>query len=177
MTIFDYELATFIPTRSIGSFNATVTIEESGRDEIEITQHPVQQGATITDHSFVKPSTLTLSVMWDASTAPLNETYSKLIELQRTRETIDVVTGKRIYKNMLIRAISQTTDATTENALKINLELQEIIITALEVTSVPERAKQANPAKTGKIQNTGTKSVQAASAQRKRSALLALVRG
>ena len=172
MTIFDYELATFIPTRSIGSFNATVTIEESGRDEIEITQHPVQQGATISDHSFVKPSTLTLSVMWDASTAPLNETYAKLIELQRAREPIDVVTGKRIYKNMLIRAISQTTDATTENALKINLELQEIIITALKVTSV-----QANPAKTGNIQNTGTKSVQAASAQRKRSALLALVRG
>jgi hypothetical protein len=177
MSIFDYELATFIPKRAIGSFNATVTIEESGRDEIEITQHPVQNGASISDHSFIKPSALALSVMWDASTAPLNEIYLKLIKLQRTREPMDVVTGKRIYKNMLIRAISQTTDATTENALKINLELQEVIITYLEVTSVPDRKKQATPAKTGQTQNTGTKSASTASAPRKRSALFALTRG
>lgn len=175
MSILDYEIATFLPKRAIGPFNAPVTIEEAGRDELEITQHPVQQGASITDHSFVKPASLSLSLLWGNQDAPLSETYKNLLELQSQREPFDVVTGKRIYKNMMMKSLGQTTDATTENVLKVSMELQEIIITSLEVTTVPERKKQANPAKTGATQNAGNKSAQTASPQRKRSALAILV--
>ena len=41
--------------RSIGGIIPDVTIEEVHTDEIELTQHPVQQGAAITDHKFKKP--------------------------------------------------------------------------------------------------------------------------
>ena len=89
------EKASFMPRRAIGGFTATVTIEEVAVDELVITEHPVQQGAEITDHAYNKPSEVTLSVMWSEEDAPLAETYQKLLELQSSREPFDLVTGKR----------------------------------------------------------------------------------
>lgn len=55
------------PRRSIGSIVATVTIEEKHHDELEITEHPVEQGANIADHAFKRPNELTLRVAWSNS--------------------------------------------------------------------------------------------------------------
>lgn len=175
MSIFEnVSQATFFPRRSIGPFTASITIEEVASDELEITQHPVQQGASITDHAFVKPATLSVKVMWNDDDAPLAETYQKLLTLQASREPFDIITGKRIYTNMLFKSLGLTTDAMTENVLSINADFVEIFITALEVVSVPPRAKQKNPGKTGATQNAGTKSAQPEAGAKKRSALRAL---
>ena len=174
MSLFDtnYDVAGFIPRRAIGPFNATVTIEEVATDELEITQHPVQQGAAITDHAFNKPATVNIKVIWSDDNAPLAETYANLLALQSSREPFDVVTGKRQYKNMLIKSLGQTNDVQTENILSINMQLQEIFITAVEVTSVPERSRQRNPGRTGATENAGQRSAQ--ETPRKRSAVAAL---
>lgn len=174
MSLFDqnFDVASFFPRRVVGPFTATVTLEEVGTDELEITQHPVQQGASITDHAFVKPSTLNLKLMWNADDAPLSETYQNLLDLQASREPFMVVTGKRSYTNMLIKSLGQTTDVQTENVLSISLQLQEIILTAVEVTTVPPRKNQKDAGKTGATENAGKK--QAQETPRKRSALAAL---
>ena len=152
------ESASFMPKRAIGSFTATVTIEESAIDELEVTQHPVQQGAEITDHAFKKPTEVTVTILQaENEDETLAEIYSRVLELQEKREPLDVVTGKRAYKNMLIRSLRQTTDAHTEHALSLTFTLQEIIITALEVVTVPERSKQKNPGKTDATKNAGKK--------------------
>ena len=162
--------ASFLPRRAIGSFTATVTIEEVAVDDLVITEHPVQQGAEITDHAYNKPAEVTLSVMWSDEDAPLSETYQKLRDLQSSREPFDLVTGKREYKNMLISSLRNTTDAQTENVLSISLSLREIFITSVEAVSVststagaasvPERGKQENPGKTGATQRAGRRRVQ-----------------
>lgn len=175
MSLFDSDFAdvvNFLPKRAIGPFSATVTLEEVGTDELEITQHPVQQGASITDHAYNKPATVNLKVMWNDDDAPLAETYFNLRTLQSSRVPFDVVTGKRTYKNMLIKSLGQTNDVQTENILSISMQLQEIFITSVEVTSVPDRPKQKNPGKTGATDNAGQKSAQ--ETPRKRSALAAL---
>ena len=165
--------ATIIPRRSIGPFTATVTLEEIASDDLEITQHPVQQGATITDHAYLKPATVSIKIMFNAADAPLAETYAKLRQLQASREPFDVVTGKRAYKNMLFKSLGQTNDAQTENVLSISAELQEIFIVQVETTTVPPRKQQANPGKTGATENAGQKSAQPAP-ERNRSALRTL---
>jgi len=165
--------ATIIPRRSIGPFTATVTLEEVASDDLEITQHPVQQGATVTDHAYLKPATVSIKIMFNADDAPLTETYSKLRQLQASREPFDVVTGKRAYKNMLFKSLGQTNDAQTENVLSISAELQEIFIVQVESTTVPPRRQQANPGKTGATENAGQKSAQPAP-ERNRSALRTL---
>lgn len=152
------ETANFMPKRAIGSFTATVTIEEAAIDELEVTQHPVQQGAEITDHAFKKPVEVTITVLQaENEDEPLSEIYQRIVEMQEKREPLDVVTGKRAYKNMLITSLRQTTDAHTEFALSLTFTLREIIITALEVVTVPERSKQKDPGKTDATKNAGKK--------------------
>ena len=160
MSILTETTAFFFPKRSIGGFSATVTIEEISVDELEITQHPVQQGASITDHAYKKPSTLTMSVMFDGFLTPLSETYQNFLDFQETLEPFDVVTPKRSYSNMLIKSMVQTTDVDTENVLSLQLELQEIIIVSIVTTTVPERSQQSNAGATGATERAGQKNVQ-----------------
>jgi hypothetical protein len=154
------EPVTIRPVRSIDAFTAYVVLDETGTDELEITEHPVQEGAVVADHAYLKPTTLGMRVVFGDDLQPLEETYAQLLDLQALREPIDVVTGKRIYRSMLIRSLACTTDPTTENILAVSLALKEIIIVQVEVSSVPPRAKQAQPAKTGGTQNAGAKSAQ-----------------
>lgn len=175
MSLFEPPIpATIVPRRSIGPFNATLTIEEVASDDLEITQHPVQQGAAITDHAYLKPATVAVKVVFNDEDASLAETYAKLLQLQGSREPIDVVTGKRAYKNMLIKSLGQTNDLMTENVLSISMQLQEILLTSVEVVTVPERSKQANPGKTGATEKAGQKKAQPVTEPKKRSALRAL---
>lgn len=181
MSIFQAPtLATFYPRRAIGPFSATVVVDEHSEDTLEITKHPVQQGADITDHAFVNPSKLNITAMWSDDDAPLAETYQNLLDLQASREPFDVVTGKRAYQNMLFTSLSVTTDSNTENILSISAEFTEIIVTALSIIStkgiaVPTRNKQKNAGKTGATQNAGKKNAtEETQPAKKRSALRAL---
>jgi len=152
-------------------------MEEVSNDDLEITKHPIQLGASVTDHAFKQPVTVTLNVMFSADDAPLHETYGKLLDLQAQRTPFGVVTGKRVLKNMLIKTLSQTTDAATETVLAIKLDLQEIIIVSLSIVGVPERSRQANPGVTGATERAGRKSPVQATEPRSRSALSTLFGG
>ena len=154
------EFASIRTTRSIGLFTAMVVIEEIGSDELEITQHPVQQGANITDNAYSKPATVDIKFLFNASVQPLRETYQQLLDLMNSREPFDVVTGKRVYKNMLIKSLRQDTAKETENILSLSASLQQIIIVDVQVTSVPPRSRQANAGKTGATENAGQKNAQ-----------------
>lgn len=177
MSIFNpTQTTTIIPKRMIGSFTAFLTIEETASDDLEITQHPVQQGATITDHAYMKPASLQVRIMFDSSTGTLPEIYEKLRKLQSQAIPFDVVTGKRAYKNMLLKSLGQTTDAQTENVLSISCEFQEIFIVQIETTSVPARAVQRRPGTTGATENAGQKAATPAP-EKQRSALNTLFGG
>jgi len=167
----------FRPRRKIGAFTATVTLEEIATDELEITSHPVQNGANISDNAYVKPATLAMRCMWSEADAgmPLDELYTKLRELQASRIPFDVVTGKRIYKNMLMKSLGETTDKATNNILNISMTLQEILIVDVVTTRVPVRSKQRDAGRTGATEPTGKKTAQ--SETRKKSVLLELAGG
>jgi hypothetical protein len=102
----------------------------------------------------------------DGDSVP-KETYEKLLELQKSREPFNIITGKREYENMLIQSISVTTDADTENALMVTLDCREVIIAETETTQVPP-SRQAQAAKTQKTQQGGTKQTQASGADEKK---------
>ena len=183
------ETAVFLPKRAIGEFTATVTVEESTEHALEITEHPVEQGAEITDHAYKRATSARLHVMWNDDDAPLSETLQKLKDMQESRIPFDVITGKEALKNMLIKSMSVSTNNATENALDVTLELSEVNIVSVETVSVPEKSKQANPEKTQATQKAGKKQAKntaptsdsaqgsasgAAQSARRRSALAAL---
>lgn len=148
----------FGKNRKIGEITVNVVINENTNDTLTITKQPVQQGASITDHSYKEPTTFSTAIyMSDNLTTSLSEVYQSLLDLQNSREPFDVVTPKRVYKSMLMSALSMTTDKNTENILAINASFQEVIIVSISTTTVP-RIQQKNAAVTGKTENAGKKS-------------------
>jgi len=161
MSIFtQIENVSFLPKRAIGQFQARVTVEEIADDSLEITQHPIEQGASITDHAYVKPAMLRIEDIFTDFQGPLAEQYSNLLKLQAQREPIKVITGKRTYNNMLIKSLTQINDVNNENILRVRFLLQEVNIVSFQTISVAQRSDQANPGETSAIENSGQKSLQ-----------------
>ncbi|MDE9474206.1 hypothetical protein KKJ12_15050 [Xenorhabdus bovienii] len=168
-------------TRKIEMIVPSVVISEKHMDATEITEHPVQRGAAISDHAYDKPSEVTMEIgfagggslidgfdtskikLFDLDTGATlgkspKEVYEQLLKLKASKEPFDVTTGKRQYKNMLIRAIEVTTDKTSENVLMVTLTLREVIIVETQtapVTAPPERMKY--PLDTSPAIDKGTK--------------------
>lgn len=155
-------MASIIPKngRLIGTIIPDLIIEESTTDSIEITSHPVQQGAAISDHKYRKPISLKLTMLQGGDTqGELSDKYKAILDLQNGTALFDVTTPKRLYKNMQIKSLAVNTDSKTENILSVTAELQEVIIVNVVVTGVPPRAHHKKPAKTGATENAGTKQV------------------
>lgn len=155
--------------RAIGQIYADVTVEESHRDEVIITQHPVEGGGVITDHAFKRPAELEIRCGFSNSSAGyvgyVQEQYRALLALQLARQPFTVYTGKRRYRNMIIRGIAVATDGHSENILMATVALQEIIIVSTQTTggqqtsntaSPGSNGDQANPASTGSVTNGGS---------------------
>lgn len=144
--------ALFTPVRSIGTIIPDVTIEEVHRDELEITQHPVERGSPITDHSFMRPLELSVRVGWSNSgrgPSYITDVYSALQDLQQSGQPFSVTTGKRSYDNMLIASLIQTTNAQTgDYALIVQALLREVILVDTQAATVPASSV---PSKTGDI--------------------------
>lgn len=148
----------FGKNRKIGSITVNVVVNESTSDDLTITKQPVQQGASITDHAYKEPTTLGMQVYFsDNIFLSLSKIYQDLLDLQNSRVPFDVLTPKRIYRNMLISSLKQTTDKSTENCLSLGISFQEVILVSVSTTTVP-RARQRNAAVTGATQNAGKKS-------------------
>lgn len=149
---------TNVSKRSIGPFNGYVCMTEDSTDVLEITQHPVQRGASITDHAYLQPATVSIRFIYTPNlTTPLDQTYQQLLDLQASREPFTIVTGKRVYKDMLFKSMGVTTDVTKENILSVIGDFQQVILVDIEETNVPARSKQKIPQKTDMTENKGDK--------------------
>ncbi|WP_312740906.1 phage baseplate protein [Cedecea neteri] len=166
-----------LQSRKIGVMVPDVVVSEKHSDTLEITEHPVEVGAAINDHAYKRPSEVTMECGFAGGGSlldvfdtrdigfgtPLNgmspkEVYKALLDTQERRELLDVVTGKRTYNNMLIRAIEVTTDKTSENVLNCTLTLREVILSNTTAITVADKSNMQLGADTSAVQNTGTKS-------------------
>lgn len=180
---------------------ARATLREVHRDTLEITDHPIEQGAAISDHAFKRPAEVVIECGWSntpslpggirgAATALLGNrlpivgkalavldtvgtvrtllngsgvdqvraVYQQLLELQASRIPFDIYTGKRVYKNMLFRELTTTTDMATENSLLITATCRQVILVATRTVTLPiNTSAQAAPAKTTPTASLGQK--------------------
>ena len=163
--ILDDAVAIMIaPRRVIGTIIPDVTIEEVARDATFITQHPVEQGASISDHAFMMPVELEMQLGWSDSVAGfvgyVDLVYQELLALQQIRQPFTIYTPSRVYPNMLVAGLERTTNEQTPNALMLRALFREVIIVSTETTSTGNsRSTQAIPSKTTSTVSAGTKQV------------------
>ncbi|MBS9424531.1 phage baseplate protein [Photorhabdus caribbeanensis] len=164
--------------RKIGVIVPSVVISETHTDVSNITDHPVQQGVTFSDHAYDNPSEVRMDLgfagggslldiidttkVFDISTGlslgtSPRDIYQQLLDLRASHKPFDVVTGKRLYKNMLIKDISVTTDKTSENVLSVVLNLREIVIVETSPNKAAPADNMKNPEDTAPVVNMGAK--------------------
>jgi hypothetical protein len=162
-----------VPQRSIGGIVATVTVREDHNDQMIITQHPVEQGASISDHAFKQPAEVLLEVGWSLSdgvttdiTATLPGVYAQLLNLQAQRNPFTLFTGKRMYTNMLIASLRTYTDQERETSFVAQVLCREVILVSTQAVSnvpasttvqqVPQSTTNVIPQGTQQAQPTGS---------------------
>jgi hypothetical protein len=157
----------FVPKgRSIGGIIAQVTISEQERDELTITEHPVEQGAPISDHAYARPSEVTIRAGWSAAkagdlSANGNGVYGLLLSWQTALKPFDLHTGKRTYSNMLIQTLTVTTDNHSEFALMADIVCRQVIIVSTQTKQAaisPDTKSQSDPSSNATSKDNGTKS-------------------
>lgn len=122
------------------TFFFDAVMEEIHTSRLTITQHPVQSGASLTDHAFLEPRELTLEVRMSdvmgslvtgqyASDASKSvSAYRKFCELQEARSPLVIQTRLKRYENMLLESITAPDTKETKYGLKCTLKFREVIL-------------------------------------------------
>lgn len=143
---------------TIGGYFFDAVFSTGHSTHLNITSHPVQLGANISDHAYMEPARITVDLgMSDAhlslvsgqfSTAASRSkaAYEALVKLQSDRKPFTVVTRLSSYDNILLEDLSSTEDNKSYNGLRATATLRQIIM-----VSVPTLNKiSARPQTTGK---------------------------
>ena len=121
---------------SIGGMIFDAWLQLNHNTSLTITQHPVETGAAITDHSYNNPRRFSFNLgqsdvgtaQTNVSTVPAVNKYQELVSLQQARTPLQLVSKYGIFTNVLIESIDVADDYTTKTVLKATVNLQEIII-------------------------------------------------
>ena len=128
--------------------------------KLTITDHPVEEGANITDHAFVEPKAVSIEIgMSDVCSSfvdgQFTQRYSRSVsafdtleKLQADRVPIEIHTKLATYKNMMIETITAPDDYLTRNNLRATVFFREIIVVSTKTAALPDRTS-AMPQKTG----------------------------
>jgi hypothetical protein len=131
-------------------------ISEEPSLESEITEYPVESGATITDHVRNLPQTLDLEFKVSdtpigqaasartAGAIPSSEARQFLETLRASRRTFTVITPRRTYESMVFRSLSFPRDGATGDALVGRASLQQLEIVNVRRVAVELQQKRKN---------------------------------
>lgn len=159
----------------IGALEIQTTVEAIHTDRLTKTKHPIESGASITDHAYKEPAEVTIRCGWsNASLKALlgivtglfrggtmsksdyvSGIYSQLLKLQEAREPIAITTPLRQYDNMLITMLQATRDPKTSQVLSVLATCEEILIVSTQSATLPPKESQAEPASTAEVQDVG----------------------
>lgn len=141
----------FAKTR-IGNIFIDATLSETHETSSTVTNFPIEDGSFISDYVINNPETLTISVL--VTDTPLNilsgfnrsiTSYNELIRLQKNKELLTVVTGIKVYTNMIMTSISVPRDAQTGKSLTFNINFQKLILDNSTTTYLNENDPFAKP--------------------------------
>lgn len=170
------DLLNLFPKNKLGSIEIAATLRERYVDTLQLTQHPVEKNAPITDHAFKRPKEVVLECAWSNSSLEalgslvvavfsgnlsaadyVGSIYSQLVALQEALTLFDIVTSKRQYQNMQIVDLRVDVDQQTSSVLKCVAACREVIVVETVVATMPPKENQATPQSTASTENMGTK--------------------
>lgn len=143
-------------------FDGFITVTHN--KQLEITQNPVETGASVVDHAYVKPATVTMKIIVSDVHASLVEgqfsdswsravsAWNVLKQLQEDRIPVSVLTKLELYENMLIQNLQATDEANTYTTLSADVTLQEIPIARVRTVKISSADQATIKTEMGKIE-------------------------
>lgn len=136
--------------------------------ELEVTENPVETGTAIADHSYVKPTEVTMQVImsdvhqslvpgqftggWSRSVTA----YKILKEIQTKRIPIAVLCRLGLFENMVIRRLQANDTADTYQALSATVTLVELPIARVKTVEISLASQTTINTEMGKLQAVDT---------------------
>lgn len=136
--------------------------------ELEVTENPVETGTAIADHSYVKPTEVTMQVImsdvhqslvpgqfaggWSRSVTA----YKILKEIQTKRIPIAVLCRLGLFENMVIRRLQANDTADTYQALSATVTLAELPIARIKTVEISLASQTTINTEMGKLQAVDT---------------------
>lgn len=149
------------------------SVKEEHVCEVEVTDHPVEQGSAISDHARSKPEEITIEGVisntplshlqtrravtsegfaWTTSAAasavrgvPGNAEAAEVTLRNLRGKLVTVVTALRTYDNMALVSLKIPRDQTTGDILKFEAKFKQIRIVTNAVTVVATKVAKAKP--------------------------------
>lgn len=150
----------FLERWNLNGYLFDAWLEMTHNSSLTITEHPVQTGAAITDHSYINPRKFMFKLGITDVARAINAAGAKSIgasptrtfnafeilrNLQYSRRPLYLVSKYGLFQNILIEDIDIPDDWTTQKALKATVTLKEIIlanVSTITVNGLPELVDQ-----------------------------------
>ncbi len=125
----------------IDGYTVDAALTETHNLAADVTEFPVEDGSTISDHVIVKPRQYSctgvisnsplasISPLRNAATAPATEGRQILEAILETKKVITIQTTLRSYTNMVMESLTFEESSTTGDALRFTASFRQITIT------------------------------------------------
>lgn len=157
----------------IDALELDASVSEHHQTQVEVTDHPVEQGVAISDHRRRKPDTITIegivsnTALPDPSagltqqrsngqdflsrsirdTGKAEDAYSQLLDLADSTTLITVVTAIRTYENMTLTELSLPRDARSGDSIRFTATFREIRVVQNATVQVQTSTPRGKPKK------------------------------
>lgn len=130
-----------------------------------ITSHQVQKGANISDHAYVEPVEVTMTVKMSDAMSGMKESqfqgisytrstaaYKILREIQKQRLAFQIHTRIETYQNMMITGLSVQDDLDNLNGLKCTVTMKELLVASEKTVKISKREQVTTTNNAGTVQ-------------------------
>lgn len=125
-----------------------VSISEDHKYTSKVTSFPIENGTNVSDHIINLPEIVTIEGI--VSDTPLNifslgnrsiDAFNSLVQIHRDKKIVTLVTGIKVYQNMVMTVLNVPRSLETGQSLTFNLEFQKVLLdsfvrTQLETASL-----------------------------------------
>ena len=143
----DYDSLLYCKT-NIGGYFFDGYLNLSVNSSLEITQHPVESGSAISDHSYMKRREISMTILmsdvheslvagqfedsWSRSTSA----WKILEKIQSERLTVSVLTRVGLYQNMLIQSLTANDTDIQLFGLRADVTLVELPVARVRTVEI-----------------------------------------
>ena len=140
--LFGNRTASGFSLSGLVEFTADLTLEESHERSAEVTENPVESGATVSDHVITNPERLRLegfvtdapAAVFASDAGRTQGAFETLEQAWREREPLTVVTGRKTYTDMIIVRLDMP--RTRPASMRFVIELQAVTIVQAQDVAV-----------------------------------------